>query len=114
MRILLSRCSPHPYLSAPSCSEFRRSGPTTDWPAHGRDAGGMRFSPLKQINTANVSQLKVAWTYDTKVAVPDVPQRGAGAGADNAGGSRGPVAPARRGGRGPGRRACLRVAASAA
>src|SRR5438034_244479 len=32
----------------------------TDWPAHGRDAGGARFSPLKQITTKNVSQLKVA------------------------------------------------------
>ena len=60
----------------------------TDWPAHGRDAGAARFSPLKQINTTNVSQLKVAWTYDTKLAVPDVPQRGAGAAAGDAAGAR--------------------------
>jgi quinoprotein glucose dehydrogenase len=28
-----------------------------DWPSYGHDAGGMRFSPLKQINTRNVSRL---------------------------------------------------------
>src|SRR6187455_1801377 len=61
----------------------------THWPAHGRDAGGMRFSPLKQINTGNVSQLKVAWTYDTKVVVPEVPSSGAAAGADPAARGRG-------------------------
>lgn len=37
----------------------------SDWPAYGRDAGGSRFSPLKQINRDNVSQLKIAWTYRT-------------------------------------------------
>src|SRR5580704_14646499 len=37
----------------------------TDWPVYGHDAGGMRYSPLKQINTANVSTLHRAWTYHT-------------------------------------------------
>jgi glucose dehydrogenase len=36
-----------------------------DWPIYGRDPGGSRFSPLDQINTSNVSQLKRAWTYHT-------------------------------------------------
>src|SRR3954464_9203273 len=36
---------------------------STDWPEYGRDPGGMRFSPLTQITPANVSQLKLAWTY---------------------------------------------------
>src|SRR3954447_17902940 len=36
-----------------------------DWPVYGGDAGGTRFSPLKQINRANVAKLKVAWTYHT-------------------------------------------------
>jgi len=35
-----------------------------DWPSHDRDAGGQRFSPLKQITPANVSSLQVAWTFD--------------------------------------------------
>jgi len=37
----------------------------TDWPVYGHDAGGMRYSPLKQINASNVSQLQRAWTYHT-------------------------------------------------
>jgi glucose dehydrogenase len=34
----------------------------TDWPVFGHDAGAMRYSPLDQINTKNVKQLKLAWT----------------------------------------------------
>jgi glucose dehydrogenase len=36
-----------------------------DWPNYGNDAGGMRFSSLKQINRKNVSKLKTAWIYHT-------------------------------------------------
>jgi quinoprotein glucose dehydrogenase len=36
-----------------------------DWPYYGHDAGGMRYSPLSQINRDNVSQLKVEWTFHT-------------------------------------------------
>lgn len=36
-----------------------------DWPAYGRDAAATRFSPLKQINAQNVSELKVAWQMRT-------------------------------------------------
>ena len=36
-----------------------------DWPYYGHDAGGMRYSPLAQINRENVSRLKVAWTFHT-------------------------------------------------
>ena len=39
-----------------------------DWPSHDRDAGGQRFSPLTQINPANVARLEKAWTVDTGVA----------------------------------------------
>ncbi|HEV2321655.1 MAG TPA: PQQ-binding-like beta-propeller repeat protein, partial [Gammaproteobacteria bacterium] len=35
------------------------------WSAYGGDAGGMRYSPLKQINAANVEDLRVAWIYRT-------------------------------------------------
>src|ERR1700722_9664091 len=34
-----------------------------DWPVYGHDPGGMRYSPLTQINRQTVSQLKVAWTF---------------------------------------------------
>ncbi len=37
----------------------------TDWPNVGHDAGGMRFSPLKEITPVNVTKLVRAWTYDT-------------------------------------------------
>jgi len=33
------------------------------WPTYGHDPGGQRFSPLTQITPANVSRLKIAWTY---------------------------------------------------
>jgi glucose dehydrogenase len=36
-----------------------------DWPFYGHDAGGMRYSPLAEINRENVSKLKVAWTFHT-------------------------------------------------
>ena len=38
---------------------------SVEWPAYGNDAGGMRFSPLTQINAQNVKQLTVAWTFRT-------------------------------------------------
>ena len=34
-----------------------------DWPTLGRDPGGSRFSPLRQITAANVSSLRPGWVY---------------------------------------------------
>jgi quinohemoprotein ethanol dehydrogenase len=39
-------------------------GEPENWMVHGRTYGEQRFSPLKQINDQNVSQLKLAWFYD--------------------------------------------------
>lgn len=39
--------------------------PGGQWPAYGNDAGGMRYSPLHEINDQTVSALRVAWTYQT-------------------------------------------------
>ena len=36
-----------------------------DWPAYNGDVNGDHYSPLEQINRANVGQLKIAWQYDT-------------------------------------------------
>jgi quinoprotein glucose dehydrogenase len=36
-----------------------------DWPSYGMDAGGSRYSPLKQINLRSVRDLQIAWTYRT-------------------------------------------------
>ncbi|MBM3811978.1 MAG: pyrroloquinoline quinone-dependent dehydrogenase [Acidimicrobiia bacterium] len=39
--------------------------PAQEWPYYGGDAGGMKYSSLKQITPANVSKLRVAWTFNT-------------------------------------------------
>src|SRR5258708_37014755 len=44
----------------------RHNAAASEWPTYGHDPGGMRFSPLTQITPANVSQLKMAWTYHMK------------------------------------------------
>jgi quinohemoprotein ethanol dehydrogenase len=38
---------------------------TADWITHGRTQDEQRFSPLAQISDLNVSQLKLAWAFDT-------------------------------------------------
>lgn len=42
----------------------------TDWPIYGHDPGGQQYSPLKEIDTGNISKLQVAWTYDTRPSAP--------------------------------------------
>ena len=39
--------------------------PPGEWPAYGRTLAGQRYSPLNQIDTENVDELEVAWTYRT-------------------------------------------------
>src|SRR5580693_6907967 len=85
-----------------------------EWPTYGHDSGGMRYSPLTQITPANVSNLKVAWTFHLKPEGYVAPVGGRGGGGGGRGGGRGgsggvdaPVAFADgaggRGGRGSGR-----------
>jgi alcohol dehydrogenase (cytochrome c) len=38
--------------------------PPGAWPQHGRDAAATRYSPLDQINTSNVTDLRLAWARD--------------------------------------------------
>ena len=40
-------------------------GPADGWPSYGHDPGGMRFSPLTEIDRTNVARLEVAWTVHT-------------------------------------------------
>ena len=42
-----------------------------DWPAYGHDAGGTRYSPLRQITRENVAKLLSAWTYHTGALQPE-------------------------------------------
>ncbi len=37
--------------------------PTQEWPSWGRDEGGTRYSPLRQIHQTNVGDLVPAWTH---------------------------------------------------
>jgi len=36
-----------------------------EWPVYGGDSGGMKYSPLTQINRDNVQRLELAWTWKT-------------------------------------------------
>jgi quinoprotein glucose dehydrogenase len=42
-----------------------------EWRTHGGDPGHTQHSPLSQIDTGNVSRLRVAWTYRTGDARPE-------------------------------------------
>jgi quinoprotein glucose dehydrogenase len=44
----------------------------TDWPGYGGDPGGQRYSGLSQINTKNVSKLKLAWQYGVDPSAIDL------------------------------------------
>jgi quinoprotein glucose dehydrogenase len=46
-------------------SPIEKNQSETDWPAYGNDPGGMRYSPLRQIDASNVARLKAAWTLHT-------------------------------------------------
>src|SRR5260370_40577044 len=52
-------------LSARKSAALPEKDSSDEWPYYGHDAGGMRYSPLAQINRDNVAQLKVAWTFHT-------------------------------------------------
>jgi quinoprotein glucose dehydrogenase len=47
------------------------AAPSADWPTYLGDRANSHYSPLKQINTTNVTQLQVAWTYQSGGARPD-------------------------------------------
>ena len=42
-----------------------------DWPSTNRDLGAQRYAPQTQVTPANVSKLKVAWTYHLRPTGPD-------------------------------------------
>ena len=61
--IIALACAAVPGASAQTAKTVGGSGLGDDWAYYGHDAGGMRYSPLKQINRENVANLKVAWTF---------------------------------------------------
>src|SRR5579872_2807114 len=50
---------------SPAAFAAHQAGGDRDWAVTGGETNNTHYSPLKQINRANVSQLKVAWAYDT-------------------------------------------------
>src|SRR2546425_12740858 len=40
-----------------------KPNPAADWPMYNPDLGGTRYSPLTEISTTNVANLKMAWSY---------------------------------------------------
>ncbi|HKS06624.1 MAG TPA: pyrroloquinoline quinone-dependent dehydrogenase [Gemmatimonadaceae bacterium] len=54
-------------LATPS---VHAQGRNVNWPVYGGNASNDHYSTLSQITPANVSQLQVAWTYDTRDAFP--------------------------------------------
>ncbi|AMQ55801.1 PQQ-binding-like beta-propeller repeat protein [Algoriphagus sanaruensis] len=53
------------WLLAFACSEKAPDIDYTNWSHYGGPEDGSRYSALTQINTGNVAQLEVAWTYRT-------------------------------------------------
>ena len=68
-------------LATVLCAQTAKDNPA-DWPTYTRDLAGTRYSPLKQINTANVAKLTQAWTYSLRApaaaAAPEAPAAPAG------------------------------------
>ncbi|MHC1480799.1 membrane-bound PQQ-dependent dehydrogenase, glucose/quinate/shikimate family [Frateuria aurantia] len=64
--------SPDTPLVAVAASSQGPQQPDSDWQVYGRDKDATRYSPLAQINAANVSGLKRAWTFRTG----DLPPKG--------------------------------------
>jgi quinohemoprotein ethanol dehydrogenase len=51
-------------ISTGIVAQQRANNPPGDWVTYGLDQAETRYSPLKQIDTGNVSRLAPAWTYD--------------------------------------------------
>ena len=47
-------------------AQSAKPAPASDWPMYNRDLAGTRYSPLAQINTKNVANLKLAWSFQLK------------------------------------------------
>jgi quinoprotein glucose dehydrogenase len=80
--VLAAACAGHQGINPPSCNSANvycamgrlvsspLDEPGSDWPSYGRSPYGDRHSPLREINTGNVSQLQVAWRFHTGESAP--------------------------------------------
>ncbi len=63
-------------VAVTASAQKKAATPDQEWRTYNHDLGGTRFSPLTEINTANVATLKQAWVYN----FPAPPARGGGRG----------------------------------
>jgi quinoprotein glucose dehydrogenase len=59
-----------------------------EWPHYGHDTGDTRFSPLKQITSANVAGLQKVWTFHMRPVSMDIPASNASPGGTRQGSPR--------------------------
>ena len=52
-------------ITAPQSAKETNFAAGGQWANYANDPGGMRYSPVRQINTNNVKELKPAWTYQS-------------------------------------------------
>lgn len=64
-----------------ACVGSRAAERAQEWPHYGHDTGDTRFSPLKQITSANVAGLQKVWTFHMRPPGVDAPAPGAASGA---------------------------------
>ena len=64
--------SPRPALTPRPPSNWSRAIYTANVLTYGMGYNNQRYSPLKQINTANVKKLVPVWTYSLNDAEPGV------------------------------------------
>lgn len=82
-------------------SAFAQTVPAAgDWPTYGHDKGGMRFSPLDQINAGNVARLEPAWVFHMRPPVAAAASAEPGAAVAAQAVAEGAAPPGRGGGRG--------------
>ena len=63
-------------LALVASSAVPARGQRVDWPTPSGDPGAMRWSPVRDVNRANVSQLRMAWSWKTgEHAIPAGPDQ---------------------------------------
>lgn len=67
-----------PLQALVSTQARRERSASADWPSFNRDLAGTRFSPLKQITTRNVANLKLAWRFQLRPNTSGPPASGLG------------------------------------
>jgi quinoprotein glucose dehydrogenase len=63
MRVAIALVLGAALMSSTALAQSGKELKPGDWPRYARDLGGTHYSPLAQINPANVSQLKAAWSF---------------------------------------------------